>query len=105
MRGLSLITVLLIMQSYPRPPQGAPTCQRALDAVEMGEAVGSWRTRGPWGDGPQVGLQTVEGRQAAVILEADRSHPLASAVSRSVRLAQAPPSAALLQSQSSVCVH
>lgn len=48
---------------------GNLTGQRALDAVEVGEAVGPLGGWVPRGGGPQVGLQTVEGRQAAVILD------------------------------------
>lgn len=48
---------------------GNLTGQRALDAVEVGEAVGALGGRAPRGGRPQVGLQTVEGRQAAVILD------------------------------------
>lgn len=48
---------------------GKLTGQRALDAVEVGEAVGPLGGRAPRGGGSQVGLQTVEGRQAAVILD------------------------------------
>lgn len=50
---------------------GSLTRQRALNTVEMGEAVGPTGTLGPRpprGDGPQVGLQTVERCQAAVKL-------------------------------------
>lgn len=48
---------------------GSLTRQRALNVVKMGEDVRSRSARGPWSDGPQVGLQSVERRQAAVILE------------------------------------
>ena len=48
---------------------GSLTRQRALNVVKMGEDVRSRSARGSWRDGPQVGLQSVERRQAAVILE------------------------------------
>lgn len=55
---------------------GNLTGQRALDAVEVGEAVGPLGGGAPRGGGPQVGLQTVEGRQAAVILDTRQTRRL-----------------------------
>lgn len=46
----------------------------------MGKAVksgGAQSPRGPWTHGPEVGFQTVEGREATVILKPDRKYILA----------------------------
>lgn len=50
----------------------------------MGKAVksgGALSPRGPWTHGPEVGFQTVEGREAAVILKPDRKYVLAQTCS------------------------
>ena len=86
-----------------RPPESADGCadkkakedcgsltgQRALDAVEVGEAVGSQGPRGRRRHGPQVGLQSVQGRQAAVVLNTNAA--LASHLHQLPCLLQAPP--------------
>lgn len=38
----------------------------------MGKYVGSWSTRGPWRDGPEMGLKSIEGSQAAMILDTNQ---------------------------------
>lgn len=40
--------------------RGGLTCQCALNAVKMGKDVGSRGPGGPWRDGPQMGLQSIE---------------------------------------------
>ena len=49
------------------------TCQGVLNAVVMSKDVGPLKTRGPRGHRPQVGLQSVQGRQAAVILDTKKT--------------------------------
>lgn len=69
---------------HPPPPLPTPssglTGECALDAVIVGKAVqsrGALSPWGPWTHGPEVGFQTVEGREAAVILNPDRKYILA----------------------------
>lgn len=62
------------------PPPSGLTGECALDAVIVGKAVksgGALSPRGPWTHGPEVGFQTVEGREATVILKPDRKYNLA----------------------------
>lgn len=50
------------------------TCQSALHGVIMGEQVRACGTRGRRRDGPEMSLESVQRSQAAVILNANRTH-------------------------------
>lgn len=75
----------------PPLPSSGLTGECALDAVIVGKAVksgGALSPRGPWTHGPEVGFQTVKGREAAVILKPDRKYNLAQTCSHTQKQLQ-----------------
>lgn len=63
------------------PHSSGLTGECALDAVIVGKAVKSGGALSPRTHGPEVGFQTIEGREAAVILKPDRKYILAQTCS------------------------